>query len=54
LKRIAQFELVGICNNALEAKEILNSQPVDLIFLDIQLPGMNGLSFLKTLQDPPA
>jgi len=54
LKRIVQFELVGICNNALEAKEILNNQQVDLIFLDIQLPGMNGLSFLKTLQDPPA
>ena len=53
LKRIAQFELVGICNNALEAKEILNNQQVDLIFLDIQLPGMNGLNFLKTLQNPP-
>ena len=54
LKRIPQFELVGICNNALEAKEILNNQLVDLIFLDIQLPGMDGLNFLKTLQEPPA
>lgn len=53
LQRTDQFELVGICSNALEAKEVLSKQEVDLIFLDIQLPGMSGLNFLRTLQSPP-
>ncbi len=53
LEKTTQLELVAICNNALEAKEILDNQQVDLIFLDIQLPGMTGLNFLKTLANPP-
>src|SRR6478735_3528568 len=42
-----------MCSNALEARDVLNSQDVDLMFLDIQLPGMTGLHFLRTLQTPP-
>lgn len=53
LQKTNQFELVGICNNALEAKEVLNKQEVDLIFLDIELPGMTGLRFLEALENPP-
>jgi len=53
LQKTEQFELVGICSNALEAKEVLNKQDIDLIFLDIQLPGMTGLNFLRNLQNPP-
>jgi DNA-binding LytR/AlgR family response regulator len=53
LQKVDRFELVGICNNALEAKDVLNKQEVDLIFLDIQLPGMTGLNFLRTLTNPP-
>jgi len=53
LQKIDSFELVGICNNAIEAKDILNKQEVDLIFLDIQLPGMTGLNFLRSLENPP-
>lgn len=53
LQRTEQFQLVGVCNNALEAKEVLSKQEVDLIFLDIQLPGMTGLHFLRDLQNPP-
>lgn len=53
LERISNFELVGICNNAIEAKEVLKKKEVDLIFLDIQLPGMTGLNFLRTLENPP-
>ena len=37
----------------MEAKEVLNNKQVDLIFLDIQLPGMTGLNFLRTLENPP-
>jgi len=53
LQRTDQFELIGVCSNALEAKEILDKKEVDLIFLDIQLPGMTGLNFLRTLKNPP-
>jgi response regulator of citrate/malate metabolism len=53
LEKISSFELVAICSNALEAKEVLNKQEVDLIFLDIQLPGMTGLHFLRSLPNPP-
>jgi len=53
LQKVDRFELVGICNNALEAKELLDKKEVDLMFLDIQLPGMTGLHFLRTLPNPP-
>ncbi len=53
LQKIDRFELVAICNNALEAREVLNKQDIDLMFLDIQLPGMTGLNFLRSLQSPP-
>ncbi|HEY2721267.1 MAG TPA: LytTR family DNA-binding domain-containing protein [Chitinophagaceae bacterium] len=53
LEKIDSFELVGICNNALEARELLNHQQVDVIFLDIELPGMTGLNFLRSLTINP-
>ncbi len=53
LHKLVGFELVGVCQNAIEAAALLEQQPVDLIFLDIQLPGMNGLNFLRSLQNPP-
>lgn len=53
LQKIDTCELVAICNNALEAKEVLNQFEVDLMFLDIQLPGMTGLHFLRSLASPP-
>jgi len=53
LKKIDSFELVGVCSNIPEAKEILNKEQVDVIFLDIQLPGMTGLNFLRSLAVSP-
>lgn len=53
LQKIDRCELVAICNNALEAREVLDKQDVDLMFLDIQLPGMTGLNFLRSLPNPP-
>jgi DNA-binding LytR/AlgR family response regulator len=47
------FDLVATCNNALEANKILSQQKIDLMFLDIQMPGMRGIDFLKTLQTKP-
>jgi len=45
--------LVGIYRTAPEAREALENEEVDLIFLDIQLPGMTGLNFLRSLTNPP-
>jgi DNA-binding LytR/AlgR family response regulator len=53
LKNFSQLELVGVCSNAIEAREVLGKKEVDLIFLDIQLPGMTGLNFLKSFPNTP-
>ena len=53
LNKLETFEIVKICNNALIAFEHLQSNPVDLVFLDIQMPKISGLEFLKALQNPP-
>lgn len=45
--------LTGKCRNAMEAHEHLLQHPVDLLFLDIEMPLVSGLHFLKSLQHPP-
>src|SRR5688572_31819774 len=51
--KLPQFHLVGLCANALEAFAILSRQPVDVLLLDINMPGLSGIDFLKTLKHPP-
>ena len=53
LQRSGRFDLLGTYRNAPEAREALERETVDLIFLDIQLPGMTGLNFLRSLSNPP-
>jgi DNA-binding LytR/AlgR family response regulator len=53
LQKAGRFKLIGTYRNAVEAKEALEKEEVDLIFLDIQLPGMTGLNFLRSLSNPP-
>ena len=53
IRQIPFLELVGTCKNAFEAMEALQRGPVDLIFLDIQMPGMLGTQFLQTLTEKP-
>jgi DNA-binding LytR/AlgR family response regulator len=53
LTRIDDLELVGIYRTAPEALPLLESGQVDILFLDIRLPGMSGIHFLRTLADPP-
>lgn len=43
------LELKGKCLNAFEALELVNDTPIDLVFLDIQMPDMNGIDFSQTL-----
>lgn len=47
------LELAGRCSSAFKAMEVMASQKVDLIFLDIQMPGLTGLEFSKSLQNGP-
>lgn len=43
----------GSCTSAVQAAEVLRSQPVDLLFLDVEMPLMSGIDLLRTLQNPP-
>lgn len=53
IARIDSLELMGVYRNAPEAMEALKTLEVDVMFLDIRLPGMSGLHFLRSLTDPP-
>jgi two-component system, LytTR family, response regulator len=48
-----ELNLAGICNDAIEAGEFLKTHPVDLLFLDINMPRLSGIGFVKSLKDPP-
>ena len=52
-QKIDQVCLKGTFREAVKAIEFLNREKIDLIFLDIQLPGMTGLNFLRSLSNPP-
>lgn len=51
---LPSLELVAVCNDALEAQGIVQSKNIQLIFLDINLPRLSGINFLKTLPQQPA
>jgi DNA-binding LytR/AlgR family response regulator len=53
LQKIPGAEIAGSCKNALEAFALINKQPVDLLLLDINMPDITGMEFLKTLRNPP-
>jgi DNA-binding LytR/AlgR family response regulator len=54
VSRVGEMQLIKSCSNALEAFQALHNERVDLLFLDIQMPVIDGLSFLKSLKNPPA
>jgi DNA-binding LytR/AlgR family response regulator len=53
IREIEFLDLVAICENALEANDAISSQNPGLMFLDIQMPKITGLDFLKSLKNPP-
>jgi DNA-binding LytR/AlgR family response regulator len=52
-RRIDYIDLVACCTNPLEAIKILNTEDIDLMFLDIQMPNINGLDLIKSLGKAP-
>jgi len=50
---VEQLEVVSVCKSAFQAIEIMKTERIDLLFLDIQMPDLSGTSFLRTLQHPP-
>jgi DNA-binding LytR/AlgR family response regulator len=53
VEEIAFLHSVGSCENALKASHLLNEKKVHLIYLDIHMPRLSGIDFLKTLKNPP-
>ncbi len=54
VEKLGDVELVARCSNAAEAFGILKTKQIDLVFLDIQMPELTGIEFLKSLSHPPA
>ena len=54
IDQIPELLLVATCYNAIEAFQILHSQKIHLIFLDIRMQGIDGVTFLESLKHPPA
>jgi len=53
ISKLPYLQLVAACDSAIDAMKILQEQTVDLIFLDIQMPGLTGLQFIQSLQEKP-
>ena len=53
ISEIPELNLVGTFSNALLAEEILNTSKIELLFLDIHLPKVSGIDFLKSIEKPP-
>ncbi len=53
VKEIDFLDLKGVCKNAMEANSILNQESIDLLFLDIEMPMLSGIDFLKSLKNSP-
>jgi len=53
VQKVPYLSLIKACSGPMEAMEELRNNPVDLLFLDVQMPEITGISFLKSLQKKP-
>ncbi len=54
LQKIPYIEIIGKFDNAIPVYEFLKNNEVDLLFLDVEMPNLTGIEFLKSLSEPPA
>jgi two-component system LytT family response regulator len=54
IKKTSFLELAGQCESAMRALDFLEKNRVDLMFVDINMPDLNGMDFVKSLENPPA
>ena len=53
ISKIPFLKLAASCDNAIEAMKVMQEQEIDLLFLDIQMPGLTGLQFIQSMSNPP-
>lgn len=53
ISKVPFLQLVAACDNAMEALKVMEQQPVDLVFLDIQMPGLTGLQLIQSMNVKP-
>lgn len=53
ISKVPFLKLVNVCSSAVEAREVLQKESIDLMFLDIQMPGLTGTELLRSLESPP-
>ncbi|PIG95901.1 hypothetical protein CS542_09860 [Pedobacter sp. IW39] len=53
IAKIPSLELVASCKHVFESLEYMNNGDIDLLFSDIHMPEVNGIDFIKSLQNPP-
>src|SRR5205085_23878 len=54
IKEVSFLELIAVCDNPLQAYPYLHNGQADLILLDIEMPELSGIDFLRSLHQPPA
>jgi two-component system, LytTR family, response regulator len=53
ISKVPFLQLIDSCDNVLDAMKVMEKQPIDLILLDIQMPGLTGLQFLESMTEKP-
>lgn len=53
IERSAELELVELCSSAIAATDVLQREQIDLMFVDINMPDLNGVDFVRGLSSPP-